>query len=696
MNCVRKWGGNLMASAPPVGRNSLATVGLCLLIEYLAACGSLPPSATSICDPREAREVLSVDVRNSSQQTLTDFPVAVSLDERIFDFAIPAKDGSNLAVWDAATTQPLPVWVESYDPAAGKALLWFKLPSVGPQLSQKVLLTAGAMTSCDALPSSGYTVFPFFSDVKDVSAWHATNNLSVTNSTTKGPITITNRSVIQSDRTYNGFPGVVQAGNGDFVLSYKKGTNHVDSQLVVIRRSSDAGTTWSPEIVYFNAALPDPALVQTPSGDLLIALGKANQDGIETGAYSRSSDNGLTWGTFTFFQDPPLDTILMDPMLNIGSTMYGTGYGPFQNGTGEAPSLWLSVDDGFTWTQRSHLRLPGEPGLNETAIAYTAPDTLFAMMRTDSGLETFGRYSGDMGMSWEPLRSYTSQVGVLQFPMMAQAGPAIILLGREAMAIPGVQPANTIGYPRQLVAFVSSDGGQTFGYGIVLDQYTGQVVDGGYSWPILLADGQVYVVYYADSHDLRKPDIKSVTLSVTPPSTLPANSIHVLSQLAPGIATHAMNLNSTRYALEFRFRSYPTPAAGQFSVLLQGQVSGVPSMLVNWELPSTHGADPTSDSGFFSGEKFVPVLDTFSYGQLYRLRTIVDEAQSTQQASVLDEFGGLIESSPPMPFAQEGSHATMIQIGNNSSLRATDTLLDFVFVRPAALVEPTVLITRMH
>jgi len=66
------------------------------------------------------------------------------------------------------------------------------------------------------------------------------------------------------------------------------------------------------------------------------------------------------------------------------------------------------------------------------------------------------------------LRSYTSLVGVLQTLTMIQAGSALILLGSETTAIPGVRPAN-IAYPRQLVAFVSYDAGQTFGYGIALD-----------------------------------------------------------------------------------------------------------------------------------------------------------------------------------------------------------------------------------
>jgi len=155
------------------------------------------------------------------------------------------------------------------------------------------------------------------------------------------------------------------------------------------------------------------------------------------------------------------------------------------------------------------------------------------MMRADDSLNTYGRYSSDMGTTWGPLISYTSQVGVLQGPAMVKAGSALILLGRDTIAIPGVQLPNTKGYPRQLAAFVSYDGGQTFGYGTVLDAYTGKQIDGGYSWPLLLPSGKVYVVYYSDSNNLQKPDIKALTLSVSSPSTVSANSIHVLSQPRP-------------------------------------------------------------------------------------------------------------------------------------------------------------------
>ena len=208
----------------------LVFVWVCL--EFLVGCGgSLQLSSSLTCDPNAAPEVLSLTIQNIGQEALQNYPVAISLDETVFDFTV-SKTGSDVALWDASSRQPVPGWMESYDAAAGKALLWVKVAGLGPRASQNLLLTAGHAAGCAASSFDGYSVFPFFSDVHDVSAWQTTNGLKVTDTVTVGPLNIGGRSVIQSDGLYNGFPGVAQAANGDFVLAYKKGITHVNSPLV--------------------------------------------------------------------------------------------------------------------------------------------------------------------------------------------------------------------------------------------------------------------------------------------------------------------------------------------------------------------------------------------------------------------------------------------------------------------------------
>jgi hypothetical protein len=145
-------------------------------------------------------------------------------------------------------------------------------------------------------------------------------------------IIVSDRHVIQagaSDGMYNQTPAVVEAADGDYVLTYRKGPNHVNSPQVVLRRSSDKGITWTPEIVMWDTSTPDPALARTPGGDLLIEFGKLNPQSVSGAAYGRSLDNGLTWSSFTFFDNPVSNTSFVGELyINDGSLMYAPAYGP--------------------------------------------------------------------------------------------------------------------------------------------------------------------------------------------------------------------------------------------------------------------------------------------------------------------------------------------------------------------------------
>jgi hypothetical protein len=108
-------------------------------------------------------------------------------------------------------------------------------------------------------------------------------------------------------------------------------------------------------------------------------------------------------------------------------------------------------------------------------------------------------------VTWGSQIDYTSQVGVLQLPQLIQVGKALLLFGRQ-------YDSDTD--PHEFVVFASFDSGMTFTDRTVLDTYLGQVIDGGYCWPLLMSDGKVFVVCYADSHNLRQPDIKSLVLQL--------------------------------------------------------------------------------------------------------------------------------------------------------------------------------------
>ena len=240
-----------------------------------------------------------------------------------------------------------------------------------------------------------------------------------------------------------------------------------------------------------------------PDGRLMITFGKLDPDGISGAAYSLSNDDGLTWGAFTFFSTPVSETAAFSPgVLTVNGTVYSVAYGSQSDGSSNA-NLWTSVDNGSTWSLLSEIRQTNDVGINETGIAQVGATSLLAISRDDLNLNTWGHFSNDFGLTWSSQVDYTAQVGVLQDPQLVQTRTALLLFGRQY---------DTTKSPNEMVAFASYDGGLTFADRTVLDTYTGLPIDGGYCWPLLRSDGKIFLVYYADSNNLREPDIKSLVL----------------------------------------------------------------------------------------------------------------------------------------------------------------------------------------
>lgn len=657
---------------------------LCCL---LYACGSnknspSTPVPATACDPVSAQQLVSILLSNPSADFLRDYPVAIPLDDTMLDFNVAGGDASSLAVWDSQTKQPVPHWLEAYDPALGKALLWVKVSSLPSGDSRTLWLTSGGIQDCAPQASDGYQVFPFFSDVKDIANWRVEDNLDLTDKVVESPLQVQDRKVIQSDGTYNGAPGVVELPNGDWLLAYGKGTEHVKITSIASRRSHDRGVTWGPEVVEpFYDATFGPHLTRTPNGQVLSSTGKKNESLLNGAAYNRSVD-GTIWSGFTFYDNPVSDTIATPTVSVIdGSDLYSASYGPSHVGTGTGAFLWKSTDDGLTWTKQSEIRAAGEPVINETAIAKVGPGRLLAISRADDG-NTYGHFSEDMGLTWGPLISYTSQVGILELPQLIQVGTTLVLFGREDFF-----------FTTQLVAFVSYDGGNTFRHGTVLDRYLNNPVDGGYCWPMLLPDQKMFVVHYSDTLGLHLPDIKSLMLTLGPePQPAQVDAIHAVSHFARGVAFQNLNLTAHRYALDLRFRTHDAPAGNQFGVVLHDDSTQPATALVVWKLPSEY----PGDAGFVVNGELVPLFAKFTYDQSYRVRTIVDETQGQQVGELLDDFGAVVTSSPVQPLALGVTgHSTSLWIGNMSPRRNIDALINFIFLRPIASTEPAVNLSRI-
>ncbi len=146
---------------------------------------------------------------------------------------------------------------------------------------------------------------------------------------------------------------------------------------------------------------------------------------------------------------------------------------------------------------------PNDARINETAIARVAPNRFLAISRDYAMTNTWGHLSADSGETWSTQIDYTSQIGVLEAPQLLEIGKTLLLFGRQWFPVK---------LPHEFVAFASYDGGSSFMDRTILDTYTGLAIDGGYCWPLLQSDGNIFVVYYADSNNREKPDIKSLVL----------------------------------------------------------------------------------------------------------------------------------------------------------------------------------------
>jgi hypothetical protein len=308
---------------------------------------------------------------------------------------------------------------------------------------------------------------------------------------------IVNRQTDIADGKYNQNSGIAQTASGEWLLTYNSGTGHSSASWHMLAHSKDQGLTWSTPVQQWFSTTPDPTLLTTPKGDVMITFGKLNSQSIAGAAYSRSLDSGYTWLPFTWLDNPLVanGTNFISQFLISGWNIFATTY----TATAGTAELWFSSDDGYTFTRRSIIRQGGDAAINETGLAQVGATRLLAISRDVANTNTWAHFSNDMGVTWGAQIDYTPQVGVLQDPQMIQAGKALLLFGRNFAA-------------NQLLVFASYDGGVTFGQRTVLDTYLGSNIDGAYCQPMLRSDGSVYVTYYADSNGLHLPDIRSLVL----------------------------------------------------------------------------------------------------------------------------------------------------------------------------------------
>lgn len=226
---------------------------------------------------------------------------------------------------------------------------------------------------------------------------------------------------VQAGTTYDAFPAMERADNGDLVVIARRGSSHTSTFGDLVKwTSSDLGATWSSSSVIFDGAtencdLRDPGLVKLAGGTLLLTLSIRGVGGSGTSVvdgcrWATSTDHGATWSALSTLNDAfaGFSRCSTRPCLRANGDILWPIYG---NDIGDANNtrwvkVYKSTDDGGSFTYLSDIGAIGDAtGWGESTIVENAAGTLIALVRNNTTEDLYRCASTDDGATWSALTS---------------------------------------------------------------------------------------------------------------------------------------------------------------------------------------------------------------------------------------------------------------------------------------------------
>jgi hypothetical protein len=219
-----------------------------------------------------------------------------------------------------------------------------------------------------------------------------------------------NKVIRSNDGKYNSWPVITKAPNGDILVFYNKGSQHINgdpTRAVVYKRSTDFGMTWSDEATILNDTYDDGvfSVGTTSAGTIIIIIRRVISD---TTNYDqvvlRSTDNGYSWSAPVAIPVLPVSTISVSPILEVE----GHGLMASFNDRPYSCELIWSPDDGVTWGNRQTITIPADPNDAplECRFVYMGGGKIFGIGRTNVvGAGLFQLQSEDYGANWTVLKT---------------------------------------------------------------------------------------------------------------------------------------------------------------------------------------------------------------------------------------------------------------------------------------------------
>lgn len=330
---------------------------------------------------------------------------------------------------------------------------------------------------------------------------------------------------------YSTFPSAVKLKDGTFLAAFRrapnrmifgeKGNNHVDHNSYLVAVRSKDGETWTkdPELIYAHpfGGSQDPCLLQLRDGTLLCSsygwqqvretgIPNLKKPYLDAGGYIflggylvRSTDGGKTWSDAIY---PP--HIAPETRYNA----YGAPVPAYNRGAmyeaRDGRILWIvaasdsldkrsnhlitSTDKGLTWSYTGEVARDPKITFNEASVIETPAGDIVGFLRTanfDDQAVIARSKDGGKTFTWESMGFQGHPMNALRLPdnrVLITYGYRHKPFGIRARVL----NAECTDWKTAKEFVLRDDGGTT---------------DIGYTWPVVLSDNKILVLYYFNKNN---------------------------------------------------------------------------------------------------------------------------------------------------------------------------------------------------